>query len=98
MMLDGQSRRLSQNTGQEEKANSVDVGPTMARLTLARHRVRPAGREVPRRQDPGPVPGPQVVCYTRRTIAHASIGEESYDGEEVTDAPTWIGELRSAYA
>lgn len=84
MIRDGQDRRFSQNTGQDEKANSVDL-VTECDQAVEKFLIEKIKAEYPEHK--------LCVELCCGQGADSSIGEESYDGQVITAAPTWIGEL-----
>ncbi|BEI84327.1 hypothetical protein CcaverHIS002_0409310 [Cutaneotrichosporon cavernicola] len=66
---------------QEEKANSVDL-VTECDQQVEKFLVAKIKAQYPDHK----------LCAMKLTTAHTSIGEESYDGEQVTGDPTWIGD------
>lgn len=68
IIRDGQAKRFASQTGQDEKANSVDLVTEVDKAV-------------------------EAFIYKKITEAypdHKFIGEETYDGQAITDDPTWI--------
>lgn len=68
-------------------------------MILASHGGRQGCRGIYRPPDQEGVSGASIVGRPgleedeNTDSADGSIGEESYDGQKITDEPTWIGEL-----